>query len=205
MAITMKNGTVEFEGRVLSTHYGYYRVMSDEWGNCQYATIWDEAGKIRQIALYGGEKVEVDATETVKAEVKGYLTKLFAGMYVSRAIRDFNEIRTGNEIEVVSGRGHKGLTGRVETMIERPYNMGYRTSMEKKLCIPLDEEKIVVEKYGKSYEQYVNVAWVWARNCKKLGKARITAEQMADYQKAATIRAEYFLKLTNAEWHLNLM
>lgn len=205
MAITLKDGTTEFEGRVLSSHFGYYRVMSDEWGTCQYATVWTPEGKIQQRALYDNTKVEVDATEAVKAEVKAYLTKLFLEMYVNREIRDFQKVGIGDEVEVVHGRTAKGLKGRVEAVIKRPYSMGYRAVLENKLCIPLDDEKVTIEKYGKSYEKYVNVAWVWARNCKKLGKARITAEVMDHFKQMAEKRAQYFLDLTNAEWHLNLV
>ena len=45
------------------------------------------------------------------------------------------------------------------------YGMGYRGSMQPKLGIALDDEKVDVVKNGRTYSSYKNMIWVWAHNC----------------------------------------
>jgi hypothetical protein len=76
MAITYKDGRVEYEGAVISTRIKCERVMSDIYADVGYATVWDEAvGAVKEfgyayyfeLACNNGYAV-VDATEDATAK-----------------------------------------------------------------------------------------------------------------------------------------
>jgi hypothetical protein len=47
-----------------------------------------------------------------------------------------------------------------------PYQAGYRSYYLPKLCVALDGTKTQVQgKYGKTFDRFTNVVWVWSKNC----------------------------------------
>jgi hypothetical protein len=88
MGITYKNGTVLYEGAVISTYTACERVMSDIYADVAYAIVWDEdwsCVKIINYAYYfeladnNGVAV-VDATSESLANAEAYAAGRTAGL-----------------------------------------------------------------------------------------------------------------------------
>jgi hypothetical protein len=100
-------------------------------------------------------------------------------------------------VKVVSGRNSKGTIGKVTYIKDMPYQMGYRTHLIPKLCIALSDDKVTMTgRYGRTYDKYTNVAWVWARNCKVLNSEIISDEDLQQIKSDAEKHADtVFLNL----------
>ena len=149
-------------GTTLKVYYDYVQVMSDEWASTLHAKYWD--GEFVKTEIWV-DSATVDATPEVLAAVENFYYKQAVEALVEQAKADALAIKTESVVKVVAGRDNKGLSGKVVVQIERPYGMGYRSVLATKLGIATSEDKHdVVAKNGKTYSNYKDVVWAWARN-----------------------------------------
>lgn len=151
-------------GTTLRTWRGTVQVMSDIWEETTFATYWDEASmSLRTDSEV--KNVTLDATDEI-------LQKAYEFIYMKRldyarldAEEEAKKVRLGSMVEVIGGRKDKGTRGKVVVEIMRPYGMGYRSFMAKKVAIATSDVTVkVTARNGKVYENYRDVVWVWARN-----------------------------------------
>lgn len=160
-----------FEGAVLKTGWKTYQVMSDEWRDGQYALVWNfVTGKSETVNwIVSGF---VDATDAVKVLYrKEQVDRKAEYVYNDRVAKEearVNAIVKGDIVRVVRGRQAKGLVGPVVVETWKPYAQGWKSVTERKFAIAKDDVMVdVVAANGKTYRNYANVEWVWARNCEK--------------------------------------
>ena len=177
-------------GATLSVRTGSIQVMSDIWETTKFATYWDDqAGMINEKPYV--EQAEVDATPEVLEKVKAYLFKDAFNIAKLQAMNYAAAIYKGSVVKVVNGRTAKGTVGKVVAMIQRPYQMGWKSTTQTKYGIATSEEKIkVAAANGKVYENYKDMVWVWARNCELENVPEIDLEEVKE--RAAAIAADKF-------------
>lgn len=196
---TGKTTTTLAEGATLAVYYETFQVMSDIWEQALCADYWNEAtGKVdREIWI---DNATVDATAEVMAKAEAWL---YAVKY-ERALAKRTEYELAEarrivkecRVKVVSGRTAKGVEGKVAVVIQRPYGMGYRSTVEPKLAIATSEVKVKVPgPNGRVYENYRDVQWVWARNCERIDVPQIDLDAIKE---AAANEARYEVK--TARW-----
>lgn len=168
------------EGAVLAVTKGEsVRIGFDDWGTADFALYWNaEERRPMKISLneyspmYGGDQspkssAEVDATDEVRAAYRAYLVEQSFNKLKSEAEIDAAIPRKGSVVEVVSGRTGKGVKGKVVAVIHRPYNAGWRSTMQEKLAIATSDVMVMkMGSNGKAYANHRDVVWVWARNVK---------------------------------------
>lgn len=175
------------------------QIMSDIWGTEKYATYWDDAKSqpvtisldICDVTYSYGDKVhaEVDATEEVYAKLRQWLFNQELARVKAKAEADALIISKGDVVEVYAGRNGKGTKGPIVVSIERPYNMGWRSSMRRKYAIATSDRKVkVAANNGKVYENYADLVWAWEHNVRLVNVPAInmkevteTANELADY------------------------
>jgi hypothetical protein len=155
------------EGTTLYWRSESVQVMSDIWDWLPVA-YYEENGSIAQRILnMETDTVVVDATSDVFDRIynKEY-SRLFE-REKSRIDDDAEDPAVrGRIVKVVSGRTAKGTVGKVVARIERQYGMGYRSSLQYKLGIALDDEMVDFHHpSGKVFKNHKNMVWVWALNC----------------------------------------
>ena len=155
-------------GTTIYTQANSERIMSDVWEWITSVYYWDPAtGSVKSMWLGEETKYTIDCDfATIADEVRRafYLRNL--KYHTEKAERAAEIPDKGRTVKVVRGKTAKGVEGKVVVTIERPYGMGYRTSIETKLGIALDDEMTTyVAKNGKTYPTHKNMVWVWARNC----------------------------------------
>jgi hypothetical protein len=151
-------------GSTLRVWVGDIQVMSDVWDSTTYAEYWD-GEKIVQCAWT--KDAVVDATPEVLTAVKEFRYQRNYTSIQCSMLKEANRIKMESEVRVIRGKTSVGTEGVVRVIIQRPYGMGYRASMENKLGISLDDETVMVKgKYGnRMFKSYKNMVWVWERNC----------------------------------------
>lgn len=166
-------------GAVLKIEYGRStRIMSDVWGQEDIALIWDfDVASPKWVSLdvweYSPTKdryvAEVDATEEVRELYRKWRIRMVYDLEVSDETAIANRKEKGDRVKVVRGRQNKGTEGKIAVVIERPYGMGWRSSMEKKYGIATSDVMVdVAAANGKVYRNHRDMIWAWARNCDKL-------------------------------------
>ena len=141
-------------GATLKVWQGSIQVMSDIWETTTYATYWDEALGCLQTVEWV-KTGTVDATAEVLEKVKSFLYQTELQTAVAQAEREALTITKGSMVKVTKGRNGKGTVGKVAVMIERPYQMGWKSSIATKLGIATSDEKVkVAAANGKVYENY---------------------------------------------------
>jgi energy-coupling factor transporter ATP-binding protein EcfA2 len=180
-------------GATLKVQYKTYQVMSDIWEQGLCAEYWDEASQSVKTADWCDSGCTVDATPEVVAKAEAWvysraydraLEKLIMAE-ATEAQRIVKECR----VRVVSGRTSKGVEGKVVVVLQRPYGMGYRSTVEDKLGIATSEVKVKVPAAnGRVYENYRDVVWIWSRNCERLD---IPAVDLESIKEAAKNEAQY--------------
>lgn len=167
-------------GVTLRVYRDTVRVMSDEWTECIAAEYWnEEKGRVYSVPFVKDAKV--DATPEVMAKVREYFYKSNLEEVTADAEKEVRRITKGSKVKVTSGRTGKGTEGIVAVIIERPYGMGYRSSLEKKIAIPTSDVMIdVPARNGKVYKNYRDVVWVWARNCELVEVPAIDLESVKE-------------------------
>ena len=176
--------------------YGHktYQVMSDVWEDGYQGCYWDRQEKRLRYQEWarGGE---VDATAEVLAEVRAWKLAQEVEKAVNTRNEEYAKVAVGDVVKVVRGRSDKGQSGKVIKTIYRPYRMGWQSNIEAKYGIALDDEQVPVFVNGKTYMNYKNVVWVWARNCDKVTPSKtVDAEELADITKACEGNVNYWIK-----------
>lgn len=190
-------------GTTLYTQANSERVMSDVWEWITSVYYWDSAcGSVRSMWLGDSTEYTIDCEfATIADEVRRafYLRNLKC--HTERAERASKVPDKGRTVKVVRGKTAKGIEGKVVVAIERPYQMGWRTNLELKLGVALDNEMTTyVAKNGKTYPTHKNIVWVWARNCEVVNPeidvteverraASDTEREVAEIQRKALFRA----------------
>jgi len=152
------------------------RVMSDVWDMITKAFYWDPvAAAVREQWLDDKTKVVVDADYD---KILPLIEKAEYNRFLAREIetaKDEAENPAVRErmVRVTKGRDKsvKGAVGKVVVIKDMQYSMGYRSSVQPKLGIALDDVKVKVERNGRVYENYKNMIWVWAHNCEVVNPA----------------------------------
>lgn len=171
------------------------QIMSDVWESALCAQIWDEKTQSVQMVDWI-ESGTSDATSEVISKAKSFMYNRFlkrkTDELASRERDEAARIVKESRVKVVSGRTAKGVEGKVVVIIERPYGMGYRANMEKKLAIATSDVKVkVAARNGKVYDNYQDLEWVWARNCERIDVAEVDMESVKE---RAEKYAEYEVK-----------
>jgi hypothetical protein len=155
-------------GTTLYTQENSERVTSDIWEWITSAYYWDAAsGSIKYIWL------DEETKHTIDCEFKTIANDVQSAFYTRNLKRELEQAQyeakiptKGRMVKVTRGKTAKGTEGKVVVAIERLYGMGWRSSLEMKLGIALDNEMTTyVAKNGKTYPTHKNMIWVWARNC----------------------------------------
>ena len=155
-------------GTTLFTQSNSERVMSDIWEWITSVYYWDPAtGSVKSMWLGEETKYTIDCDfATIADEVRRAFYLRHLKYYTEKAERAAEIPDKGRTVKVVRGKTANGVEGKVVVAIERPYQMGYRTNLEMKLGVALDDEMTTyVAKNGKTYPTHKNMVWVWARNC----------------------------------------
>lgn len=189
----------QYAGRVLKISRGEsYQIMSDVWGSADWATVLDEENKPKRILMNiydmgAPEHVstgEVDATEEVKALYRQYYVDLKVMERIGTAHEEAKRIVKGCIAKVVRGRNAVGTQGKVVVVMSKPYNMGYRSSMQEKLGIATSDETFKKAlPNGKVVDAHKDMVWVWAKNCQRVDIAPVDEEAIrAEVNAMATER-----------------
>jgi hypothetical protein len=175
-------------GATLKVAYKTYQVMSDIWEQGLYAEYWDDASQSVKTADWINTGSTVDATAEVVAKAEAWVyARTYDRALEKRqavALEEAREIVKESRVKVVSGRSSKGTEGKVVVILQRPYGMGYRSTVEPKLGIATSEVKVKVPAAnGRVYENYRDVVWVWARNCELVEVPEIDLESVKEVAK----------------------
>ena len=162
----------EYEGRVLLVARETVRVMSDVWEDHLIAHCWDPEKGVVRVYVSGtgssndeGSTATVDATQSVlDAHHQWCYSQSYEAVFKS-AQREANIPEKGKTLVVTGGLTHPGVTGKAIAVINGNYNMGNRSVNMRKFGIALsDRQGPVQAKNGRTYTNYLDVAWVWERN-----------------------------------------
>lgn len=202
-----KTVVTEFVGCSVYAQEETVQVMSDIWETHLVLTSIDGEGILRKNSVAGwyGMKDEdrpewkIDATDEAFAR---YRKKQHDTMY-EKLVQDRQQNAQdpavkGRVVKVVHGRSGKGTVGKVVVVLDRPYRMGYRSVMSKKLGIATSPRKTLVQgKYGKTFENYADMIWVWAQNCE------VEKPESVDLDRCKREASEYAKNMTAALMKLN--
>ncbi len=189
----------EHVGRSLFVTNESIRVMSDvwEWVTMLYSVTPE--GRLTTNIVGGdgmadaGTVFEIDAVDSVYDDIYKYSfeTEVARLTYAAKDSAKCTDIK-GRKVKVTGGRTAKNMVGEVVVVIERPYSMGYKTSLRSKIGIATtDKTSEFVARNGKVYQNRVVDAWVWAHNCEVVGEVEIdTAKIEEDAKKYAQGRVE---------------
>jgi hypothetical protein len=165
-----------YENRVLSVHaHQSYQVMSDIWSTADYALVWDDTeNKPQKVCVniydmnpsdWKPAKIEVDATEEVRAKYLMWRTKIEYETLLENEEMRVRRIDKGAIAKVVKGKSGKGTIGKVVVVMEGSYRFGWRANTELKVAIATSDVKVKKAlRNGKVAEVYQDVVWAWARN-----------------------------------------
>jgi hypothetical protein len=175
------------EGATLKVWQGSIQVMSDVWEMTTYATYWDQAQE-RLLTQSWVKTATVDATPEVLEKVKAYLYQIELQKVVEQAEKEATTIGKDSLVKVVKGRQGKGTVGKVVVTMERPYQMGWRSSVATKVGIATSDEKVkVAGRNGKVYENYKDVTWAWAMNCELVEVPEIDLKEAQERARNASV------------------
>ena len=172
-------------GTTLKVQYKTYQVMSDIWVQGLCAEYWDASSQSVKTADWIDSGSKVDATSEVIAKAEAWLyareyDRALENLIMSEA-KEAQRIVKECRVKVVSGRTSKGVEGKVAVVLQRPYGMGYRSTVEDKLGIATSDVKVkVAAANGQVYDNYRDVVWVWARNCERLDVPAIDLESVKE-------------------------
>lgn len=156
-------------GTTLYTKTESERIMSDVWEYITSAYYWNSnTSSIVKHMLDGSAEVTIDGNlESIEAEYLAASFKRHFDTCMGAAQSEAKDVTVkGRVVKVVRGRTGQGTVGKVVVAIERPYSAGWRTLLEYKLGIALDDVMTTyTAKNGKQYPTHKNILWVWARNC----------------------------------------
>jgi hypothetical protein len=170
-----KTVITEFVGSSLYVRNETVQEQSDIWATHLVLTSIDPEGRLNKTSVSGwyGMRDEDRREWTIDANDEAferYRKRTYdfthASILQRVTVMAVDPAVKGRVVKVVSGRTGKGTVGKVAVIIERPYGMGYRSAMMHKLGIATSPRKVTVAgKYGKTFENYADMIWVWAKNC----------------------------------------
>jgi hypothetical protein len=163
-------------GRSLYVASEVVQVMSDIWEDHMFLySVRDDGGLDRDCIGYYDQKPEDRPNWTIDATAEAfelYRARQEADQYEKLVYNTNAEYANpafkGRVVKVVGGRDKsvRGKVGKVVVIMERPYGMGYRSSMRMKLGIALSPKMVdKVMPNGKVFKNYADMIWVWAHNC----------------------------------------
>jgi hypothetical protein len=164
----VKTEVTEYVGSTMYVKNDCVQVMSDCWENQDVAYSITETGGISTHWVGDTTKCVVDATEEAFDRLyKRVFQQEFNVLMDQEVTKLENPAKVGCVVEVVRGRKDYGVEGTVVAVISAEYRAGWRSNLENKVAIALDDEVIQIkDRHGNVRSRHVNVAWVWARNCK---------------------------------------
>jgi hypothetical protein len=145
--------------------------MSDVWDEYPVLTSIDADGKLTKTVLphQRSETCDwaIDANDAAFERYRAAQYQFHLHDNTAKATYDaVNPAVVGRVVKVVRGRKDKGAIGKVIVVLERPYRMGFRSVMGKKLGVATSPRMVTVTgKYGKTFQNYADMIWVWAQNC----------------------------------------
>lgn len=200
-----KDEITEFVGTSLFVRPETVQVMSDIWETQMVLTSVTPKGLLNTHSVsYEGMRdedapvFELDATdEAFDLYRERFVEDTYAQLVMKAEAEAANPAVKGRDVKVVKGRKAVGTLGKVVVVIERPYGMGYRSSLEMKLGIATSPRMVEVQgKYGKTFQNHADMEWAWARNCEvetvsevDFDALREQAENMGDVA-VARLRAQ---------------
>lgn len=189
-----------YENRVLSVNaHQSYQVMSDIWSTADYALVWDDTENKPQklcVNIYDMNpsdwkpaKIEVDATEEVRAKYLMWRTKIEYETLLENEEMRVRQIEKGAIAKVVKGKSGKGTIGKVVVAMTAPYRTGWRANPELKVAIATSDVKVKKAlRNGKVAEVYQDVVWAWARNVVREDIARIDLDALRKQAQERAVR-----------------
>lgn len=170
-----KGFVTEHVGRSLYVARETVQIMSDVWEDHTFLySVRDDGTLSRDCIGYYDQKPEdrpqwtIDADATAFELYRARQETLQYTTLVQKTNEDYaNPASKGRVVKVVRGRNAPvGKVGKVVVIMERPYGMGYRSVMRKKLGIALSAKTVdKVMPNGKVFKNYADMIWVWAHNC----------------------------------------
>lgn len=165
------------------------RIMSDVWESVTRAYYFTPEG-IQNICIdYYSDSRRMKPQVTLDADYELAISEFHAraldrARQERRAAHERGAQHTavkGREVVVTRGRSHVGVRGQVVVIKEMMYRAGYRSTLQNKLAIALDDEMTIwTAPNGRQYPVHKNVAWVWAHNCRvadhKIDETAVLAE-----------------------------
>ena len=161
-------------GRSLYVANETVQIMSDVWDTETFLySIRDDGTLSRDCVQYCESNAEqptyeIDATPEAFELHRAYCEARQYETLVANTNAEYaNPAHKGRVVKVTKGRNTpKGLVGKVVVIIERPYGMGYRSVMRKKLGIATSAKMVdKVMPNGKVFQNHAEMVWVWAHNC----------------------------------------
>ena len=168
------------------------QIMSDVWEYITRAHYWDsETRRLESVCLNENTEFVIDGNfDAIKEDFLAATYERSLPYHLAKAKNEaLNPAVKGLTVKVTRGKTSKGVQGKVVVVIERPYSMGWKTSLENKLGIALDDEMTTyTAKNGKQYPTHKNIVWVWARNCEvvnpEIDTERAKSLAMGDAERA---------------------
>lgn len=169
------------------------RIMSDVWESVTRAYYFTPEG-IQNICIdYYSDSRRMKPQVTLDADYELAISEFHAraldrARQERRAAHERGAQHTavkGREVVVTRGRSHVGVRGQVVVIKEMMYRAGYRSTLQNKLAIALDDEMTTwTAPSGRQYPVHKNVAWVWSHNCQvadfTVNEAEIEQEAQAE-------------------------
>jgi len=175
----------QYPGAVLSWTRECVQVMSDIWEDQIHVVVWDEATQAPKTIVDPTSKV-VDATDEVIKKYIAWRSKVVwenqYALLAGRAEAEASKVKVGSVVKVLSGRKRVGQGPFVVFyMMEKMYNVGYKSQPAMMAGVALDEQKSMKPgKNGKMYNSYDNVDWIWARNLEVVNYDELLKPLMED-------------------------
>lgn len=204
----------EHVGRSVYVATETVRVMSDVWEDELFLYSIKDDGTLSRDGLTGySDNLEDRPNWTIDATAEAFelyrarqeedqYTKLVQNTNAEYADPSFK----GRVVKVVAGRDKSviGKVGKVVVVMQRPYGMGYRSSLRNKLGIALSPRMVdKVMPNGKVFKNHADMIWVWAHNCEvenpqtaDLAKCREMAQSFA----ASRVKALRETQANAAKW-----
>ena len=158
------------EGSVLYCNEEYRRIMSDEWGLFPFVHFITSEGTLSLQEIEKSDTITVDVNQDAYTRYYNAQYKYALDKITEDTERDSKVIRKGDTAHVYKGRSGTGTIGKVVVVIDANYPISPWKSIPcHKLAIATsDRMGPVVAKNGKTYNNYLDIVWVYDRNCEKI-------------------------------------
>lgn len=153
----------KYVGRILEVYEDWNSVL-DEW--VTHIKVWDDkTNTLYRIPVAKSLNFVSDATSDT---INKAASTLIQGSFLLEwdiAMEEYNKPLVGDFVKVQSSRtGNNGVEGKVVFKKNFFYRQAFDTVQKPKLCIATSDRIQKVHKYGKTYDQHVDVVWEWEHN-----------------------------------------